>query len=125
VLLGAWVGLGVSLIALASFYLASTVVLQLGPHPWLVDLRPTFEGGKHFFVLALVSGPVFGGLGGWWASRRSLVAPLLVAALFVLEPAFAILYGAPGTGIVWLAEILVGVLGAGVAIRLSRRATTN
>src|ERR1035437_937602 len=44
-LLGAAVGLILSLIALSSFYVANTYVLQLGPHPWIVDLRLTFNGG--------------------------------------------------------------------------------
>jgi len=125
VLHGAWIGLVVSVVALASFYFANTVVLQLGPHPWLVDLGLTVEGGKRFFVLALITGPVFGGLGAWWTNSRSLFAPLLVAALFVLEPGVAVLYGAPGTGIVWLAEILVGLLGALLVIGLSRRPNIN
>jgi hypothetical protein len=42
---GAAVGLVLSLVALGSFYSANSYVLQLGPHPRIVDLRLAFDGG--------------------------------------------------------------------------------
>lgn len=118
-LLGAAVGLILSLLALSSFYVANTYVLQLGPHPWIVDLRLTFNGGTKVFILALVSGPVFGGLGGWWAKTGSNLAPLVVAALFILEPIFGIVMRSNGSTIVWVVEILVGISAAFMIVRFA------
>jgi hypothetical protein len=99
--------LGLSLVALVGFYVANTYVLQLGSHPWIVDLRLTFEGGRRFFVLALISRPVFGALGGWWEKTNSIMAPMVVAALFVLEPIFAMATRSNGSTIVWASEMVV------------------
>src|SRR5436190_21730086 len=33
-------GLAVTLVSLLGFYVAEAMVLDLGPHPWWVDLRP-------------------------------------------------------------------------------------
>ena len=86
---GAAVGLALSLVALCSFYVANSFVLRLGPHPWTADMRLAFDGGKRFFVLAILSGPIFGWLGsggrgpsqswsrsGWRSSSSSNRLPL-------------------------------------------------
>ena len=86
---GAAVGLVLSLVALCSFYVANSFVLRLGPHPWTADMRLAFDGGKRFFVLAILSGPIFGWLGsggrgpsqswsrsGWRSSSSSNRLPL-------------------------------------------------
>ena len=120
-LLGAAVGLFLSLAALASFYAANSYVLQLGPHPWIVDLRLTFDGGKKFFVLALLSGPVLGGLGGWWARTKSIVVPMGIAILFVLEPIIAMATRSSGSAVVWAGEVMVGIVAVLLLVRFAPR----
>lgn len=83
---GAGVGLLVTLAALAGFYVANAFVLDLGPHPLLVDVRLAVVAGKHYFALALLSGPAFGALGGWWQRHRSTSMAVLVTSLLVFEP---------------------------------------
>ena len=120
----ALLGALVSLLALAGFYGANSFVLHLGPHPWLDDLRLSFGGFGYFFPFALVSGPLFGALGGWWRQTRSRVVAVLVAAMFVLEP-FAVtaydgsLYTSDGP--VWAGEVLVGFVGCTLAGWRTRR----
>lgn len=113
------VGLAATLVALAGFYVANSVVLDLGPHPWLTDLGLTIRGGLFWGEKALLSGPVFGALGGWWRRDRSLVAAAVIAAMFVLEPAAwwlnnlrlggAAAYPVPQYPALWLGEIAVGL----------------
>lgn len=83
---GAGVGLFVTLAALAGFYVANAFVLDLGPHPLLVDVRLAVVAGKRYFALALLSGPAFGALGGWWQRHRSTSMAVLVTSLLVCEP---------------------------------------
>jgi hypothetical protein len=90
--IGAMAGLVATLAALAGFYMANSVVLDLGPHPWLTDLALTVRSGVYWAERALVSGPVFGVLGGCWRRDRSLAAAGAIAAMFVLEPAAWWLY---------------------------------
>jgi hypothetical protein len=107
----ALVGLLVSFGALAGFYVANSFVLQLGPHPWLVDLRLAFGAG-YFFKLAMLSGPAFGVLGARWQTTRSRSLGVLVAALLVFEPfASMAYYGGRYTSeaSVWAVEVAVGL----------------
>jgi Family of unknown function (DUF6518) len=124
-------GLAATVTALAGFYLAESVVLDLGPHPWLVDLALTMRAGVFWSERAILSGPVFGALGFWWQRRRSLLAAGVVAALFVLEPFAWWLYGSvylgsqasypvPAYPALWLGEIAAGVLGFVLAVRCQR-----
>ena len=120
---GAAVGLALSLVALGSFYAANSYVLQLGPHPWIVDLRLAFDGGKKFFVLAILSGPAFGLLGSWWAKSKSIVVPIGMAILFVLEPFAALATQSSGSAVVWVGEVAVGVAGILAIVRFSPKST--
>ena len=124
-------GLAATLAALAGFYLAESVVLDLGPHPWLTDLALTMRGGVIWSERAILSGPVFGALGFWWQRTHSLLAAGVVAAFFVLEPFAWWLYGSvylggqaaypvPGYPVLWLGEIAIGVLGFVFAVRCQR-----
>jgi hypothetical protein len=121
----ALVGVLVSLVALAGFYLANTFVLGLGRHSWLEDVRLTFAGGR-YFQLALLSGPVFGALGGLW--QRSCWRPLgvLVGGVLALEPLVWLAYERAGHAIytsdtaVWAVEVAVGVCAAAVAATVAR-----
>jgi hypothetical protein len=121
---GAVFGLLVTLAALGGFYASNSLVLDLGPHAWLVDLRLSVAAGRRYFLLGLLSGPVCGAFGAWWTARdaRSLAGP--VAALLVLEPVASWVQqaavggdhtGQPG---VWAGELLLGVgVGAWAATR--------
>jgi hypothetical protein len=124
-LLGAAVGLVLSLLALGSFYSANSYVLQLGPHPWIVDLRLTFDGGKRFFVLALLSGPVLGGLGGRWARTKSIMVPIGLAILFVLEPIVALATRSSGSAVVWAGEVTVGIVAVLLIIRFAPKGVAS
>ena len=114
----ALIGVFVSFLALGGFYVANSFVLALGPHPWLVDLRLAFGSG-YFFKFAVLSGPVFGALGGWWERTRSRLLGVLVAALFVLEPFAWLAYrGSVYTSDapVWAAEVLVGLTACALVV---------
>jgi len=114
----ALVGLLVSFVALAGFYVANSFVLRLGPHPWLVDLRLAFGGG-YFFKFAMLSGPAFGALGARWQTTRSRSLGVLVAALFVFEPfAWMSYYGGVYTSdaSVWAVEVAVGLAACALVV---------
>jgi hypothetical protein len=121
----ALVGVLVSLVALAGFYLANTFVLGLGRHSWLEDVRLTFAGGR-YFQLALLSGPVFGALGGLWQRSGSRLLGVLVGGLLALEPFVWLAYERAGHAIytsdtaVWAVEVAVGVCAAAVAATVAR-----
>jgi hypothetical protein len=119
----ALVGLLVSFVALAGFYVANSFVLHLGPHPWLVDLRLAFGDG-YFFKFALLSGPAFGALGARWQLTRSRPLGVLVAALFVFEPfAWLAYYGGLYTSdaSVWAVEVVAGLAACALLVARPRR----
>ncbi len=109
------VGLLVSLAGLSGFYLANTFVLDLGPHAWLTDLRLTFDAGRRYFELAVLSGPVFGVVGGWRVRARSAAVGVGVAALLVFEPFAQMIYYPPQGGnfadylVVGAVELVAGI----------------
>lgn len=129
--IGAAAGLAATLAALAGFYVANSVVLQLGPHSWLTDLGLTVRGGLYWFKRALFSGPFFGALGGWWHRDRSQAAAAAIAAMFVLEPGAWWLYNlrlgggaayaVPQYPALWLGEIAVGLAGFALLRAAARR----
>jgi hypothetical protein len=124
--LAALAGLGVTVAALIGFYVAESRVLDLGQHSWLVDLQLTLRAGRVYLLTALLSGPIFGALGGVWARRRSPFAAAAVAVMFACEPLAVWLYqdeqGAGGAGVMthypwlWGGEVLVGVAAATVLL---------
>lgn len=88
------VGLLASFCAFTGFYFTNSFVLDLGPHPWVVDISLTMRSGWFYFVLSFLSGPFFGFLGGWYIRYKTSGPALLMALLFVLEPCVWTLYEA-------------------------------
>jgi hypothetical protein len=82
---GALLGVVVTLAALLGFYVAEAAVLDLGPHPWYVDLRLTLHWNV-YETWGIVSGLVYGALGAVWARRRSVAALACVGLAFAAEP---------------------------------------
>jgi hypothetical protein len=119
---GAVAGLASTLAALVGFYAAESVILDLGPHSWAVDLQLTLRAGRYYFAQGILSGPLFGALGGLWASKRSAAAAMVVALAFVFEPLVVWAYQR-GTALqgnrgalthyplVWVTEVCLGVAG--------------
>jgi hypothetical protein len=105
--LGAAVGLTMTLLALGGFYLANAFVLDLGPHTTLQDVALTMHAvGDMWFRYGIVSGIGFGAAGSWLAGRRSLAAVgAIVATLLVCEPAAWMAWGALRGGGVSLSGI--------------------
>jgi hypothetical protein len=130
-------GLGVTVAALVGFYVAESRVLDLGQHSWLVDLELTVRSGGVYLLSALISGPIFGALGGVWARRRSPLAAAAVAMMFTCEPLAVWLYqderGAGGEGVLthypllWGSEVLLGIAATLILRRNARhsRLATN
>jgi hypothetical protein len=124
---GALAGLAVSMAAMVGFYVTDAVVLDLGPHLWLVDLRLAVEGGRMYLALAVFSGPVFGALGASWQRRHSVVLGFAVASLLVFEPIAWLLYQRGQDSIltsypaVWSVEVALGILGCWYAYVCARR----
>jgi hypothetical protein len=80
----ALVGIAVTVTALLGFYVSNSLVLALGRHPWLTDLRLAVSGGQRYFAYAVVTGPVFGAAGAMIRRRGALLAA--TAGLCLLEP---------------------------------------
>jgi hypothetical protein len=124
---GATIGLAVSIVAMLGFYVTNAAVLDLGPHPWLVDLRLAVEGGRMYMALALLSGPMFGALGAIWQRQHSAMLGVAVASLLVFEPAAWLLYQrgvdsiVVGYPLVWAVEVGFGILGCRLAFLRARR----
>jgi len=129
---GAALGLSACLAALLGFYVAESVVLDLGPHPWLTDLALTLSAGRIYFTAALISGPVMGAIGGAF-ERRTLVSAVVVGLTLMGEPLVVFLYQAshgidPGESgmvigypVLWIGEVVLGfVLSAAMLARRSR-----
>jgi hypothetical protein len=124
-------GLAATLAALAGFYAAESRLLDLGPHSWPIDLQLTFQAGRVYLLTALLSGPIFGALGGLWAKRHSALAAGVIAAMFVCEPLVVWLYQRDRTDVgstgqltnypwMWAGEILVGVAGSLIITRAAQ-----
>lgn len=113
------VGFLASTCALIGFYFANSFVLDLGPHPWLVKVGLTLRSGFFYYKLSLLSGPVFGALGGWYIRRKACTPALLMALLFVLEPFVGLVYDYSGFRsypIVAVVEATIGVIACIVVV---------
>jgi hypothetical protein len=125
---GALVGVAMTLASLLGFYLAEAAILDLGPHPWYTDLQLTLRSAQFYEEWGLLSGSLYGALGGLWASRHVVAAPIAVGLAFVCEPVIVLLleragiWGGDGLLLdyswMWISEVLIGL--AGIAFLLAR-----
>jgi hypothetical protein len=115
---GALAGVAVTVAAFVGFYVAEAAVLDLGPHPWYVDLKLTAGTVNVYEQFGLLSGSLYGALGSLWASRRLVLAAAAVGFAFVAEPLIVLvlwrqgIWGGPGLlhypGL-WVGEVIVGL----------------
>jgi hypothetical protein len=122
-------GLATTMAAFLGFYTAEAAILDLGPHPWYVDLELTLGSGHVYEVWGMVSGLLYGALGGVWASRSRLAAGA-VALAFICEPLIVALLVRTGLWggdllqypLIWVTEVLLGLAGGAVVFgRLAAR----
>jgi hypothetical protein len=114
----ALVGIATTLASLLGFYVAEAAILDLGPHPWYIDLKLTAGSVNIYEKWGVFSGALYGALGGLWAMRRSVWAAAAVGLAFVVEPAITLvssragLWGGGGLldyAWLWVGEILIGL----------------
>ena len=114
---GALLGIATTVTAFFGFYLAEAAILDLGPHPWYVDLKLTLGAVNVYEKWGLVSGSLYGALGALWASRRLIAAPIGVGLAFSAEPLIVLLLQRAGVwggcclfdySWMWIAEVLLG-----------------
>jgi hypothetical protein len=79
-------GLAATAAGLAGFYLLTTLVIDLGGHGFLADFRKELAANRLYLEAGIVTGPLFGALGGWWKRSGSLPTLLLVGVLLIGEP---------------------------------------
>src|SRR5947207_11071015 len=96
-------GFAVTLASLLGFYVAEAAVLDLGPHPWWVDLRLTAGYVNVYERWGVASGLLYGTLGWLWASRSKAAAAAAVGLAFVAEPLIVYLVSRSG---MWYAMLL-------------------
>jgi hypothetical protein len=116
---GAWSRRRVQAVAMGSLVTAAAVAgylaMTLSPLEGVAahSIHWSFEvrSQLHIILPALVTGPAFGLLGGYWRSTRSRGSGVLMAALFALEPCVRFADGqlVDPRSLVWPAEIGVGI----------------
>jgi hypothetical protein len=94
----ALIGLFATMIALIAFYLITMLYIDLAGHGYLEDLRLELAANRGYFEGGLVTGLVFGALGGWWQRTRSPRASILVGGLMMAEPLVLVVMGAVHSG---------------------------
>ena len=117
-------GLGVTLVSLLGFYVAEAAVLDLGGHPWWVDLRLTAGSVNIYEKWGIFSGLLYGTFGWLWAYRSKAAAAAAVGLAFAVEPLIVFLVRRAGVwyGLIldypwiWTAEVLLGVAGIALAL---------
>jgi hypothetical protein len=127
------VGLATALVAFFGFYLAEEAILDLGTHSWGTRLSLTLGSGHFWEAWGLISGSVYGTLGGIWKSRSVRAAPIAVGLAFVCEPLIVLLLARAGVwggsgGLlsypsIWATEVLIGL--GGIALVLARTQRTR
>jgi hypothetical protein len=123
------VGIATTLASLLGFYVAEAAILDLGPHPWYIDLKLTAGSVNIYEKFGVFSGALYGALGGLWATRRSVLAAAAVGLAFVCEPAITLVTSRAGLwgggGLLdypwlWVAEILIGVGAIAYVLEISK-----
>lgn len=117
-------GLAVTLASLLSFYIAEAAILDLGPHPWWVDLRLTAGSVNVYEQWGIFSGLLYGTLGWLWAYRSKRIAAAAVGLAFAAEPLIAFLAQREGIWSaqilayrwLWIAETTLGLTGIALAL---------
>jgi hypothetical protein len=124
---GALAGVAATLAAFAGFYVAEAAILDLGPHPWYVDLQLTAGTLNVYEKFGVLSGSAYGALGAWWVVRRHPLAGVALGLAFVAEP--LIVFALSRMGLwgrsleldypwMWMSEVALGVvLAAGMYAR--------
>lgn len=129
ILHSAWAGVAITLAAFFGFYLAEAAILDLGPLPWYTDLRLTLGSGHVYEAWGIATGFLYGALGGLWAARSLLAAPIALGLAFISEPLLVLavertgLWG--GGGLLdyrwlWIAEVTIGLGITLVVLRSAR-----
>ena len=118
-LAGAWptrrlgaIGMGALVTAAAvTGYLAMTLSPLEGVAFQSIHWGSEVRSQLHVILPALITGPAFGWLGGYWRSARSRGAAVLISAFLILEPFARTLGGQliDSRSVVWLAEIALGL----------------
>ena len=112
------IGTATTMVAFFGFYLAEAAILDLGTHSWQTRISLTLGSGHVYETWGLLSGAVYGALGGLWATRSRLIGPVAVGLAFLCEPLIVLflvranIWG--GGGLfqypwLWLGEVAVGV----------------
>jgi hypothetical protein len=118
-------GVAVTLAAFLGFYVAEAAILDLGTNSWIERLNLTLAAGRYWETWGLVSGSLYGLLGGLWASRRLPSAPAAIGLAFAAEPLIVFLlaqYGVWSRQLfdyvwMWIGEIAIGAIVVVVALR--------
>jgi hypothetical protein len=79
-------GLAATAAALVGFYLFTTLVIDLGGHGFIADFRKELLANRYYLEGGIVTGPLFGFVGGWWKRSVSITPLILVGALLMAEP---------------------------------------
>lgn len=116
---GVWPGRRLQAVAMGSLVTVAAVAgylaMTLSPLEGVAahSIRWSFEvrSQLHIILPALVTGPAFGLLGGYWRSTHSRGSGVLMAALFALEPCVRFADGQliDPRSLVWPAEIALGI----------------
>ena len=119
-LVSALLGLATTQVALLAFYLwLANFQISGMPFQWLFM--------SNYVAAGLVTGPLFGWMGGLWATRRWSAAGLILAAAFLIEPfAWRIYLGRwQPVFLLSVAEVVAGVIMVRFFTMKSRHADTH
>jgi hypothetical protein len=130
----ALVGVATTFAAFFGFYLAEAAILDLGAHPWYTDLKLTLGSGRVYETWGLLSGSIYGALGGMWASRSLVATPIAVGLAFICEPVIVLLLVRAGIwgggGLLdhrwlWITEVIIGLGAMAFALAKAQERSTR
>jgi hypothetical protein len=96
---GALLGLAATAAGLVGFYLLTSIFINVGGHNFPQNLPTEFFANRVYLEGGLISGPLFGALGAWWARKRSLKASFLAGAFLMCEPLVLAALGESSSGV--------------------------